>query len=80
LLPNNASEVLENGERSRYDMHVMHVKYLCNAPQKSKHQGKNLMTKVDFLEDRFISTAKMLTQMKGFPTSNQNDSCLATRI
>jgi len=54
----------------------VHVGYLCNAPQKSKHQGKNFMTKVDFWEDHVISTAKVLTQIKGFPTSNENDSCL----
>lgn len=34
------------------------------------------MTKVDFWEDHVISTAKVLTQIKGFPTSNENDSCL----
>ena len=77
LLPNNGSEVLENGERSRYDMHVMHVGYLCNAPKDQNIRAKKNMTKVNFWEDHVISTAKVLTQMKGFPTSNENDSCLA---
>lgn len=44
---------------------------------KTKNIKATIDSQVDFLEDRFISTAKVLTQIKGFPTSNENDSCLA---
>ena len=54
----------------------MHGGYLCNAPKNQNIRAKKNMTKVNFWEDHVISTAKVLTKNKGFPTSNENDSWL----